>query len=76
MAEYKLWHFIEGEDVVDSVTISEDEKVDQLKREIQNQWRNSYCNDVDAGMLFLLKVCHTTSILLQPAPTFLTFRLT
>jgi hypothetical protein len=76
MAEYKLWYFIEGEDVLGSVTISRDETVEDLRIKIRRKCSQSYCKGIDTVQLVLLKVCHKTSSLFLPAMTFLTFRLT
>ena len=59
MAELRLWYFFEGEDVSKSVTISRDAIVDDLRDEICKQCSDSYCKDIDAGRLKLLKVFYS-----------------
>ena len=61
MAELRLRYFFEGEHVFKSVTISRDAVVDDsdLRDEIRKQCSDSYCKDVDAGRLKLLKVSHS-----------------
>jgi hypothetical protein len=59
MAELRLWYFFEGEDVFKSVTISRDAIVNDLRTEIHKQCSNSYCKDIDAAQLDLLKVFHS-----------------
>ncbi len=62
MADYALWYFIEGKDALAKVVIDKDKDVFELKMEIQKQWSNSYCKDVDARRLVLLKVRHLKTL--------------
>ena len=49
---------MEDTNALDSVVISKDKVIFDLKEDTHKQCCHSYCNGVDRGGLALLKVCH------------------
>jgi len=53
----KLWYYVHGEPDVSSVSVSPNETIDDLKKNIHNDAPNSFIG-CDAKHLILTKVCY------------------